>query len=197
MAFTCWEKTEGLQKGGAPLVRDGFLFHTAKETSFFIFSTVSSMTELTSGRCENSKEVTCNLPGVLFRKKDFRVVPPKRFCQKFWNNVFWMANKKKRSILFSRFVAVVFSVRKIPLRPSNPSSSHSKDNVFWVHVRFLWHKTEEAQTKPFHCYVSGKIRIFRRAVPRLQKSAELPLICARDTSSVCAVDNSRGFMFTI
>ena len=43
---------------------------------------------------------------------------------------------------FPGFVVVMFSVGQIPRRPSDPSSSHPKNNVFAVHVRFLWQNTE-------------------------------------------------------
>ena len=51
------------------LTFDGYLLHTAKRGSFFIFSTVIVMIKLTFSRCKYSKKVTCLLAGFLSRKK--------------------------------------------------------------------------------------------------------------------------------
>ena len=55
-----------------PIAEDWYLFPTAKETSFFIFSIVSMMIESTSGRCEDIENVPCNRPEFLSQKSAFR-----------------------------------------------------------------------------------------------------------------------------
>ena len=67
--------------------------------------------------------------------------------RKFWNDTFWIPNQK--SILdYLGFVAVLFDFREIPRSPSSPSSFHLKNNVcFGIHMRFLLHRTGQADTK--------------------------------------------------
>ena len=43
--------------------------HTAKETVIFLSFIVTTMTELTFGRCENSQKSLCNLLGFFSRKE--------------------------------------------------------------------------------------------------------------------------------
>ena len=53
-----------------PLFGDGCLPLTAKEMSFFIFSVVIMVVELTFGRSENLKKVICNHPVFSFWKSN-------------------------------------------------------------------------------------------------------------------------------
>ena len=83
--------------------------------------------------------------------------------------VVWMPNKTP-STKVSGFVAIMFSLEEVSRRPSDPSSSNPKNNVFWVHVRFLWCKTEQPKTKnltaTFFGNTSKKLHfgIFGRAI---------------------------------
>ena len=54
-------------------------------------------------------------------------------------------------------MAVMFSSKKIPCRPSYLSSPHPKNNISWVYMRFLWHKTELGKTGDFGCYVFDEV----------------------------------------
>ena len=87
------------------------------------------MIELTFGRCENSKKVTCNLPGFLSRKRDFCVMRLKPLHRKLWNDVFWIP-EKKRSNTFSGLMTVEFSLGEITLRTSDSSLLHPKTIFF-------------------------------------------------------------------
>ena len=76
-----------LQRGVVPLIGEGYLFHTEKETSLFIFSIVTLMFVLTFDRNENKKEVTGNFPGFFIPERGilgspFKTTWPKnlKFC---------------------------------------------------------------------------------------------------------------------
>ena len=43
------------------------------------------------------------------------------------------------------------------VNPVKSSSSHLENNVFWVHMRFPWHKTDQQKTKNCQCYTFGKV----------------------------------------
>ena len=115
--------------------------------------------ELTFGRCENSKQVTCNLLGFLSSKKWLWVIFLKQLHRKPWNDVFWILNKKW-SIKFSGFGVVILGCREIPRRPSDPSSSHPKKNMFLlftcsfsgIRLDGLYFKK-----KSFDCYIFRKV----------------------------------------
>ena len=126
-----------------PLVRDRYLLHMASETSSFRFFIVPNamMFEVTSSRGENVKNVTCNHPGFLSRKKDFCFIHPKWLDCEFRYDTVWMPNEK-RSIEFSGFLAVMFSVGEISRGPATQVHPIHKTMLFWVHVQFLWHKSE-------------------------------------------------------
>ena len=72
-----------------------------------------------------------------------------RLDWKFWNEVFWMPNRKL-GIKVSGFVAVMFSFGEISFRPSDPSSFHPKTTLFWVHMEILWHETKKTGQKFFN-----------------------------------------------
>ena len=139
--------TRCLQRGVVPLVGNGHLLHIAKETLLSMFFVFGWWTKLTSGHCENSKKVTCNLPGLLCRTNDFWVVHRKRVEQKFRNKVFWIINKN-RSIKLSKVAAVMFSVRESPREPNGSDSFYPKNiNVFWSMCGFSGTKLKIQKTK--------------------------------------------------
>ena len=49
---------------------DQYFFHTAEETSFFMFSLVAVKIPPTFGCSENSQKVTWNLPGIFISEKE-------------------------------------------------------------------------------------------------------------------------------
>ena len=78
---------------------------------------------------------------ILSRKKVFWVIHPQRVDQEFQNKGFWIPNKQ-RSINVSGFMAVMSSSEKSYMDPANQVHPIPKTMIFWVHVRWVWHKAK-------------------------------------------------------
>ena len=135
--------TQCLAKGVVPLLGDGFLFYTAGKTLFFMFSIVSINDWTNFWPLRKLKKSHVQSSRIFIRKKDV-------FGSCLWNGstgnfemiLFGYPIKNLAFLDSSGFVAVMFSLREIPHRPSSPSSSHLKNNLcFGIHMRFLWHRT--------------------------------------------------------
>ena len=119
----------------------------------FISFVVSLLIELTFGRCEDSKKVTCDFPGFQSREKHFWAVRQKRLDPEFWNNFLQIPNKEC-SINFPGFVTVTFSLRQSYIDPATQVHPLPQTMIFfWVHVRFLWHKTKQPKLRNSELYV--------------------------------------------
>ena len=112
--------------------------------------------ELTLRCGENSDKVTCNLPGFLSRKKNFSVVLLKHLDRKFWNDVFWMPNKKP-SIKFKNWWLLYLVGEKSHVDPATQVHPIPETRFFWVHMRFLWQKTGWDETENFENHTSSRI----------------------------------------
>ena len=102
------------------------------------------------GRCQNSKQSWVQaFQAVYLRRKTFRSCTPNDSIENLKTNFFREYLANTTTLTFPKFVAVMFRAEGIPCKPSDSSSSHPKNNVFWVHMRFFWHKSENLQTKAF------------------------------------------------
>ena len=115
------------------------------------------MFELTSGRCENTKTNPAPSSGILFRKKNFWFVHPKRLGQELWNDIFldtqhttWQQSFpdlwRLRSASEKSHVDLATHVHPIP-----------KTKFLWVHGRFLWHEIEWTRRKNFEMKFFAKV----------------------------------------
>ena len=93
------------------------------ERFFSYFLLLLCMVEITSCRCENTKKVTCHLPGFYYRQKTFRSSIQNDSTENFDTMLFKYLTEKL-CVKLPRFVAAVFSFGGIPRRPSDSSSSH-------------------------------------------------------------------------
>ena len=60
---------------------------------------------------------------------------------------------------FQELWTIVFNAGQISRRPSDQSSSHFKNHIFWVNMLFLWRKTEYQKTRNFRCYIFGEVSL--------------------------------------
>ena len=113
----------------------------AKETSLFLFSNVSRMIEPTFSRCTNSKKARAFFQDFYPGKEH-----PKRIDQEFRNKNFWILNKR-RSIKFFRVCGCCVYLASEKSHVDSAIQVHPipKTMFFWVHMRFLWHKTGQRQ----------------------------------------------------
>ena len=123
------------------LVGDGNLSYKANGTSVFLFFVVTILLELTVGRCGNSKKNQRSFPEFLSRQSWLLVVLLEGLDRKLWNDVFWLSIQK-RSIEFSGFVTDMFSLGDNPHKPAIQVHPIQETIFCWVHITFLWHKTE-------------------------------------------------------
>ena len=103
------------------LVGDGYVLHTADRTTCSSCRLLLWCLNQLLAVVKTRKSVTFTFPELLTPKKDFRVVHPKPLDRKYWKNMFfsWIPNENR-------------SVGEIPRIPSDPSSSHPKNNVLFA-----------------------------------------------------------------
>ena len=102
-----------------------------KNLEFFLLFIGPLSAKPTFHNCRNTKTSQVEPSRTFLPKKGFWVVQPKPLDGKLWNNFFWKPNKS-RSIVF-KVCAAMLSIRIIPRRSSESSSSYAKNNVFWVY----------------------------------------------------------------
>ena len=128
-------------------------FAWQRKRRFLYFSIVSLMRRKTLAVANTQKHVTCNLPGVLSRKKDF------------WIELLGWLHPK----CFIGLSGSVAASEGIPRRPSDPSLSHFKDNVFGSTCAFSGTKLKKLKRKNPNRFFFSKgsknvlFKIFRQA----------------------------------
>ena len=127
-----------LQRGVVSLVGDEYLFHTAQGTSFFIFPRIIVIIELTLRKLKKSHVQSSR---IFISEKGLLGQASGTAHPKILRLRFWIPNTKF-DFKIPGFVAVIIGFREIPRQSSDESPSHLKNNVFWVHMRFFWHKIE-------------------------------------------------------
>ena len=92
---------------------------------------------------------------------------------KVFEMMFFRCLMKTSRIKCAKFLPVLFCLGEIPRRPSEPSISHPKNNVFWVHMGFLLHRTEQAAIKNFDFFrKESKKTLFSNFLVEPFKAAE-------------------------